>query len=488
MITPLSAKDATVLRDFLLRAGFTDSEFQRRPTLRELPAKHAGNWPLLVDYTKEPTFLNTLLRLFLFGMTLDQRTVSSVLPPEVINILLQSGLLRPVGETWQPMCMLSPLDTFWFAADPVGRMQSDLAGDMVLWANPTTRILHQLSIRKPVESVLDLGAGCGVLSVLAAANGKKIVASDINERAQMFTEFNASLNGVTNIEWRTGDTFEPVGDQTFDLILANPPFFVTPSETKLYCENSMELDMYCRRVVREGAAHLKESGYLQMTLEWVQIEGQSWQERVSEWVEGTSCDAWIIRSYTGDLANYAFERMKDELISHPEQAEEKFNSWLDYYRKHKVEQICGGVLMLRRRSGKNWLRIEECPLELREPFGQSVEDVFATQTLLSRHPDDEELMQSKPRLASGVRLDQQFQLQDGHWTQASLQMKFERGLPGSINLEFAVADFLATCGGDRSLREIVKELSLRVNASEPEIGKQCCGVVRRLAERRFLAL
>ncbi len=482
-------EDAKVLRDFLLQTGFTDSEFRRRPTLRELPAKHAGNWPLLMDYTKEPTYLNILLRLFLFGMKLEQKKVSSVIPPEILEILLKSGLMLPVEEYLQPMCMLTPLDKFWFAADPIGRMQSDSnAADTVLWANPTTRILHQLSIRKPVESILDLGAGCGVLSVLAAANCQRMVASDINGRAKMFTEFNASLNGVTNIEWHTGDTFDPVAGQQFDLILANPPFFVTPTGAKLYCENSMELDTYCRRVVREGAAHLKEGGYLQMTFEWVKIEGQSWQDRVAEWLQGTSCDAWIISSYTGDPANYAFERMKDELISRPSEGETKFKEWLSYYRERRVEQICGGVLILRRRSAENWLRIEECALDLREPIGESVQDVFATQTVLSLHPSDQELLHSKPRLAPGVRLDQQFQLQEGSWAPAGLQLKFEHGLPGSINLEFSVAEFLGQCSGGRSLQEIVKELSVRVKAPEQEIGKQCCAVVRKLAERRFLVL
>ena len=108
-------------------------------------------------------------------------------------------------------------------------------------------------MQAPVGRTLDLGTGNGILALAAAAHSGSVVATDLNARAREFCVFNAALNGVTNVEFREGSAFEPVRGERFDLILANPPFFVTPTVRRVYSDNSMELDGFCRMLVRAGA-------------------------------------------------------------------------------------------------------------------------------------------------------------------------------------------------------------------------------------------
>lgn len=486
MLKLLSPSEAQRLCEFLAQAGYSDEEFRKRLTFREPPSRHAGNIPYLLDSTGEPSALNMLLRLFLFGMALEARAVSGVIPEPVLAIMLESGILAASGGAFEPAVMLTPLDQYWFAADPLARLESEQSSDIVLFPNQTTRILHQSSIRQPSRSTLDLGAGCGVLSVLAAPYSVRVAATDLNPRAAAFTRFNARLNGVENIECYSGDTFEPVREQMFDRILANPPFFITPSSAQLYCENPMDLDGYCRRVVREASGHLNEGGYLQMTLEWVHLRGESWQERVAEWMEETGCDAWILRGYWRDPAAYAYERTKDGYPASPEKATAKFNEYVAYYRAHDIESVCGGMLMARRRTGQNWLRIEDLPLDAPGPFGESVNRVFETQTILSEHPSDEAMLALRPRLAPDTLLQQHLHLADGRWAPESLQLTLQQGLRASLEVESEVAGFLARCNGNRQLGELVQELANTVPASPVEVRQQCSNVVRKLAERRFI--
>lgn len=488
MLKLFSPSDARDLREFLGEASYTTEEFRKRPMLGEPPSRRSGNWPYLLDYTREACTLNVLLRLFVFGMSLERRAVAEFVSPRILEIMTESGMLVPGGDLLMPAVMLTPLDQYWFAADPLWRLESEQCSDLVLWPNPTTRMLNLFSTRRPSPSTLDLGAGCGVLSVLASPYSGRVAATDLNPRAAEFTQFNARLNGVENIESRTGDTFDPAKDQAFDLILANPPFFVTPTSSQLYCENPMELDEYCRRVVREGAQHLNENGYLQMTLEWVQVRGQSWQDRLAEWLEGTGCDAWILRSYVHEPASYAYERIKDEYTASPEKATKKFKAWVDYYRQRGVDEVCGGALAMRRRSGQNWLRIEEVRLDVREPFGDDVLGVFATQTLLSAHPTDEQLLSLRPRLASSTLLEQQFRPGEGRWASASLKLSLSHGLPGSLAVEPQVAEFLATFDGRLTLGELAQRLAQQVKAPAEQVRQQCCAVVRKLAGRRLIVL
>ena len=136
-----------------------------------------------------------------------------------------------------------------------------------------------------------------MLAIIASGHSREVVAADLNPRATEVAGFNVWLNGVKNVECLTGDTFDPVRGRTFDLIASNPPFFITPSTGQIYCENSTELDGYCRELVRAAPDYLNEDGYLQITLEWVQLRGQAWQDRLAGWLKDTGCDAWVVRSY-----------------------------------------------------------------------------------------------------------------------------------------------------------------------------------------------
>jgi release factor glutamine methyltransferase len=72
--------------------------------------------------------------------------------------------------------------------------------------------------------VLDVFTGSGVLAVAAArAGAREVTAVDISRRAVLSARINGALRG-TRIRGRRGDVFEPVRDQRFDLITANPPY------------------------------------------------------------------------------------------------------------------------------------------------------------------------------------------------------------------------------------------------------------------------
>jgi len=143
---------------------------------------------------------------------------------------------------------------------------------MVLWPNPTSKFLSRFAVRRHSRATLDLGTGSGILSLGAAGYSDRVIATDLNPRVPSFVTFNARLNGIENIELRMGDGFAPVAGLTFDLILSNPPFFITPKSDYLFCDNQMELDQLCGSWLQQGPAHLNEGGYMQMLCEWHKSE------------------------------------------------------------------------------------------------------------------------------------------------------------------------------------------------------------------------
>jgi len=104
-----------------------------------------------------------------------------------------------------------------------------LVGPHVLIPRPETELLVDMAVyHAPREGrVLDLGTGSGAIAVSIKHNRKDLTvyATDISPDAIESARANcARLLGEGEIIFTTGDLFEPVDGEIFDLIVSNPPY------------------------------------------------------------------------------------------------------------------------------------------------------------------------------------------------------------------------------------------------------------------------
>lgn len=130
-----------------------------------------------------------------------------------------------------------------------------------------------LEVLKKDGAVLDLCTGSGALAVAIAHTRQdaRVSACDLSPDALSVARSNAALNGVS-VQFFEGDLFAAVGDQTFDLIVSNPPYIPDGDIASLQEEVRFEprmalagggdgLDFY-RRIAKEAPLHLNENGWL----------------------------------------------------------------------------------------------------------------------------------------------------------------------------------------------------------------------------------
>ena len=81
------------------------------------------------------------------------------------------------------------------------------------------------------KSFLELGAGTGIISILAANKGAEVYASDINNTAIENIKLNADRNCI-DISLIESDLFKDIQKKHFDFIVINPPYYQKDPETK----------------------------------------------------------------------------------------------------------------------------------------------------------------------------------------------------------------------------------------------------------------
>lgn len=85
------------------------------------------------------------------------------------------------------------------------------------------------------KTFLELGCGCGVISILAAKQGADVTAVDISETALEALRKNAPENSVS-LEILYSDLFGNLQGKNFDYIFINPPYY--PKKPQSMADNA----------------------------------------------------------------------------------------------------------------------------------------------------------------------------------------------------------------------------------------------------------
>jgi SAM-dependent methyltransferase len=388
--------------------------------------------------------LGTAIRLFFLELPVSLDDAKQALGGSGIEALERTGLAE-IGRDVSPRARIAPVDMLLLASDRLSTNPADDPANYVSTYTPTARLCDLLTPRPRVERALDVGTGNGVHALLAAAHSRRVVATDVNPRALAFTELNAALSGLQNVECRRGSLYEPVAGERFDLITCNAPFVVSPERRWAYRDGWLDGDELSERMVRETAAHLADGGFATLVVSWLAQDAGAPDERVVGWVEGSGCDAWILPIAEATPLEHA-ERRNAHLAGDPAAYGAALDGWMSYLEELDARVVTEGAVILHRRPGGNTTRIDEVDEDELDAADAQIQRAFAARAQL----DGADLRDAQLAPVDALRVETQLKL----GRVAGARVLLEEGTWPVLEASARAAEVVAALDGQRTLNAL----------------------------------
>lgn len=477
--TDASSAEFDALRQLFRLAGWNEEAACDRLEIPNL----AGVQPEAVRQNDSGPLESTsdaLTKLFLEGWPLPRVEAAQWLTAEGVALLERFQLLMPHGsEEVAATVSLYPIEDLYVASDRYNNADGSLYDGWDDLVYPclfvTTRKFIQNVPRTPCGEVLDLCAGTGIGALLAAPNAKRVLAADLTPRCDAFMQFNARLNGFTNIETGTGDLYAPAQGRKFDRILVHPPYQPVLEHIAVFNSGGADGEQITRRIIEGAPAHLNPGGQLfclcQLTDREYPVE-----YRVRQWLteaESRACDVAFVVYKHHDVSRYTASETLQEKKTYA-----AWQAWMKALNDAGVRDMVYGMVVLQRCAE------ERAAFTVRrEGPGCEAADIPALvewETRASQADFSAVAMAAKPKAREGASMQVEHALEGGAWKQQSLRLARSTPFEVRIEIDPVTANLLAQMDGTKTGRELKDSLPFAVPA------EQMASLIRMLGSNGFV--
>lgn len=420
----------------------------------------------------------TLVRFFTLGEPLSAADLDVALPTVSARGLAELALARETDNgLLRATCDLRPYGdethTWWLASDlseiATGAV---LENDHVLGIGGASTTLASWTPRRQVQRALDLGTGCGVQAAHLSTHVSDIVATDLSTRALEFVSFNAVLNGW-ELDVRKGSMLEPVAGETFDLIVSNPPFVITPRRDEMpeyeYRDGGAVGDTIIENLVKTVGAHLNPGGVAQFLGNWEMRAEETLHDVWGRWLTDADVDVWVVQREEQDPAQYAelWARDGGAPVGSPEY-DTMYEAWIDDFADRGVERIGFGVITVHkpREERAPFVDLMDERGGVASPMGPAIDAGLTARVWLATHTDDELL---DTAWVAAPDVTEERHTKPGADDPSVIMIRQGGGLGLSIQADTVLAAFMSVADGSMSARVALVAIASLVGVEEARV-------------------
>ena len=430
--------------------------------------------------------LGTLVRLFLLGDTEPEAAVRAALPNVDLDTAVKAEVLRGDGDGLRAGLDIRPYGddegSWWVIADQdADQRGGPVPADHVLGVGHASISLARATSRRPVDTLLDLGTGCGVQALHASRHAGRITATDLSERALALAAGTFRINEV-DVELHQGEWFGPLRGRRFDQVVCNPPFVVGPPRVDyVYRDSGLGGDDASALVVRQLPSFLNEGGVGQLLASWLHRKGEDWADRVSGWLPRGGVDAWFVQRDVAEPALYVGTWLRDAGVDpRSDEGRAKASAWLDWFAENDVEGVGFGFVTLRRTDAEHAEVVCE---DLRHAFDDPLGPESAAwldRVAWLRATDNARLLATRFTVPETVLLEEVSAPSEEGWEAVVRRLHRVDGPGWTHELDETAAKLLAGFRGALPLEDLVTLLAYAHDLDADALAEAALPIVRDL--------
>lgn len=449
------------VRELLRRASFTATGVAPFLDIHDLAETEMKTTKGTIP--PEPADLLSLcIHLFLDGFFVRAETARRLLSAPEFAALGDLGLVTKNAKDesllYSPI-KLYPIDPVHVACDrwsnPDGSPFRSLPDILYPPVGPNTKLFLEVLPNSPCEAFLDLCSGTGIAGLIAALQcARHAWAYDITERCAHFAEFSRRLNAIENFSTGTGDLYAPAGAQTFDRIVAHPPYVPVLEPKWIFYGGGEDGEQITRRIVAGLPHHLRPGGALHCLAMITEREGQSLEQRVRQWLGAADqeFDIAVVTRRTLDPGEFAVGTVLKNAGTVSDTL--KFKA---LFRELKVTALIYAMIIIQRRAAQRntfTVRRQAGPRTSRAEHAW----LLAWETAAAQPAGGDLVLQSRLKASERCEMLALHRIQDGDWLAAGYKLQVDYPFDMEMMMEPWIGLLLPRCNGTLTGSELFTAL------------------------------
>ncbi|MBE9069097.1 methyltransferase [Leptolyngbya cf. ectocarpi LEGE 11479] len=338
------------LRTCLQQADYTLTAICQQLGIESLQAIEPTRLHYYDRYQLGQSDLDDLIRLFLLRVAFPKARLNELFGPRLVQLLIQLDLLIHRGDQWSARIDLFCVEGLYIATDHRYMLLAEdkISESPVMYIGADSQGLVYTAPRYSVKNVLDLCCGSGVQGLVASRYAQHVTSVDLNPRAIRFSRFNAQLNDIRNIQFYPGSLYEPVAGQTFDTILANPPFVPSPKHDLGFRDGGTTGEEILAEIIHQSSQYLNPQGRVFIVTDLVDI--QTYQAKLSQWWSGGNTHQLVLCTADRDDVLFSVPHSHAPFGQSLEAYNAELEQWLNNFHEAGLRAVNFGYILIQNLS------------------------------------------------------------------------------------------------------------------------------------------
>ena len=446
------------VRQYLDEAGYKEAAILERLRLGAMHEVLSGK--RVRDGWRPLDLIGRLANVFLLGHPALRDELAADVPEGPLAAMEETGLLAAHGHKQGAVCAgacLYPVGDIYVASDRLNTPDGSpfQAPDDVVYPAITknTSAFLRLLPSSPCEEMLELCAGTGVAALTALHAGccQRAWATDIAERSVRFAEFNGRLNGLSGLEALVSDVYAGVEEQTFDRIVAHPPYVPSRTSKWLYRDAGEAGEEITHKVIAGAPEHLRPGGRLYCLAIGLEMKDEPLEQRLRQWLGAHSgeCDVALF-----ELESYNPRDTVSQSVLAGQRSFHDYIYWRDWFEEARVERCFYGMMVVQKHDAPRrsfTIRRDAGP----RTTSREIEWLLDWETRCMDPAVVRRLLGRAPVAAEGLRLQVTHEFQEGSLVPSAFQLQTDHPFEMTCGIQPWTAQVIARCDGSSTVQQIL---------------------------------